>query len=168
MAVTGLAWRKRWFDEHDESFRTTWLPGSNGDGKPGVIINANAKSIERAPRVTHPIEKYPYEINRSIELGHWVDYEPRFDDIDPQALQNFYEVDLWIDLDDDGYDEPWTVTVALDDKQTVVKIVPRWSRKSVTDTDELLVFRPVRRYYAYRMIPGPERQVSAAWVRLAA
>src|SRR6185369_8070851 len=26
MAVTGLAWRKRWFDEHDEQYRTTWLP----------------------------------------------------------------------------------------------------------------------------------------------
>jgi hypothetical protein len=155
MAVTGLAWRKRWFDEHDDIFRSTWLPSTRGEGKPGVIINANAKSIERAPRITHPIEKYPYEIKRSIELKHWIDYDPRFDEIDPEELQQFYETDIWLDVDGDGYDEPWTVTIALDDTPTIVKMTPRWSRKSVTDTDELLLFRPVRRFYAYRMIPDP-------------
>ncbi len=150
MAVTGLGWRKRWFDQHDGQFRSTWLPADQ------VIINANAKTLDRTPRITHDIEKYPYEIQRSIELGHWVDYEPRFDEIDPQELQKFYEVDMWIDMDDDGYDEPWTVTVAREDMPTAVKITPRWSKKTVVNTDDLLLFRPYHRYYAYKMIPDPK------------
>jgi len=150
MSVTGLAWRKRWFDDHDQIFRTTWLPCED------VIINANAKSLTRVPRITHKIQKYPYEIIRSIEMKHWVEYDPRFDDIDPEDLQDFYEVDMGLDLDGDGQDEPWAITLSLDDIPTVVKITPRWSKKTVVDNDEYLIFRPTRRYYAYRMIPDPK------------
>jgi hypothetical protein len=150
MGVTGLGWRKRWFDDHDGQYRSTFLPCGE------VIINANAKSLERTPRITHHIEKYPYEIERSIELGHWIDYKPNFDDIDPQQPQKFYEVDMWIDMDGDDYDEPWTVTVSLEDQPCVVKITPRWSKKTVVDTEEMLLFRPHNRYYAYKMIPDPK------------
>jgi hypothetical protein len=150
MAITGLSWRKRWFDDHDQIFRTTWLPCKD------VIINANAKSLNRVPRITHKIQKYPYEIIRSIEMKHWVDYEPRFDDIDPEDLQDFYEVDMGLDLDGDGQDEPYAVTISLEDISTVVKIAPRWSKKTVVDNDKYLIFRPTRRYYAYRMIPDPK------------
>jgi hypothetical protein len=148
MAVTGLAWRKRWFDEHDGQFRSTFLNVNE------VIINETAKTLDRVPRITHKIDKYPYEIQRSIEMGHWVDYDPNFDDVDPQEPHSFYETDMWIDMDGDGYDEPWTFTVNLEDRPCLVKAVPRWSRKTVTDTKELLLFRPPRRYYAYKMIPN--------------
>jgi hypothetical protein len=90
MAVTGLGWRKRWFDEHDGQFRSTFLNVNE------VIINENAKTLERVPRITHKILKYPYEIQRSIEMKHWIDYEPNFDDIDPQEPQEFYETDMWL------------------------------------------------------------------------
>ncbi len=150
MAVTGLGWRKRWFDDHDGQYRSTWLPVGE------VIINANVKSLERAPRITHDIKKYPYEIMRSIELGHWVDYDPRFEDMDPQQLKDFFEVDMWLDMDGDGYDEPWTLTISRDDTPCVVKCKPRWSKKTVIDTEEMLLFRPQHRYYAYKMIPDPK------------
>jgi chaperonin GroES len=150
MAVTGLGWRKRWFDDHDQKFRSTWRTVND------IIVNANAKSLSRVPRITDKVQKYPYEVMRSIAMKHWVDYEPNFDDVDPQALQDFYETDIWLDLDGDGEDEPWTVTVALEDMRQVVKIVPRWTRKTVVDTEELLLFTPPRRYYAYKMIPDPK------------
>lgn len=154
LAVTGLGWRKRSFDELDKVFHSYFVPsvGSNS-----VIINSNVRSIERAPRITHQFERYPYEIERSIERGNWVDYEPIFnDDADNQAPKRFYEVDLWLDLDDDGIDEPWTMVVSRDDMSEVVKIIPRWSRKTVTDTKEALFFNPIRRFYPYRLLPDPK------------
>jgi hypothetical protein len=150
MAVTGLGWRKRWFDEHTQQFRSTFLNVNE------VIINDNAKSLERVPRITHKIQKYPYAIRRSIEMGHWIDYEPNFDDIDPEELQDFYETDMWLDMDGDDYEEPYTVTINIEDTPCVVKCMPRWTKKTVTDTKELLLFRPSRRYYAYKMIPDPK------------
>lgn len=147
LCVTGLAWRKRWFDEHEGEFRSTFLNVNE------VIVSDTAKSLDRVPRITHKIQKYPYEIQRSIKMGHWIDYEPDFDDIDPQELQNFYEVDLWLDMDGDEYDEPYTVTVNLEDMPCIVKMLPRWTKRTLIKADDYLVFRPVRRYYAYKMIP---------------
>jgi hypothetical protein len=150
MAATGLAWRKRSFDDYDRVFRSHFLPCTD------VIINANVRAAERAPRITHQFERYPYEIERSIGRKHWVDYEPDFDDNDPQAPKKFYEVDAWLDLDDDGTTEPWTIVISRDDHAEVVKIMPRWSKKTIVDDKDVLFFKPTRRFYPYMFLPDPK------------
>lgn len=151
MSVTGLGWRKRDFDDEDRVFHSAFRPCT------AVIINNSVRSIERAPRITDEFERYPYEIDRMIERKKWVDYEPRYDDDrDPQAVRHFYDTDLWLDLDGDGIDEPWTVVIARDDAPEVVRIKPRWSAKTVVDTDEVLFFNPIRRFYPYRFLPDPK------------
>lgn len=150
MSVTGLAWRKRDFDDLDRVFHSHFLPCTD------VIINKNVRSVERAPRITHQFERYPYEIERSIERGKWVDYEPVFQDSDPQAPKKFYEVDLWLDLDGDEIAEPWTVTISRDDHAEVVRIRPRWSKKTIVDTVEMLVFNPIHRFDPYSFLPDPK------------
>lgn len=150
MSVTGLSWRKRAFDEYDKVFHSHFLPCTD------VIINKNVRSVERAPRITHQFERYPYEIDRSIERGHWVNYEPQYDETDTQAPKKFYELDAWLDLDGDDVDEPWTIVISRDDFAEVVKIAPRWSRKTVVDTAETLFFNPIRRFYPYRFLPDPK------------
>lgn len=150
MAVTGLAWRKRSFDDIDRVFRSHFLTCED------VIINASIRSVERAPRITHQFDRYPYEIERSIERDKWVNYEPKYDDNDPQAPKRFYETDAWLDLDGDGIDEPWTITTSRDDMPEIIRIRPRWSAKTVVDTDEALFFNPIRRFYPYRFLPDPK------------
>lgn len=150
MAVTGLSWRKRDFDDIDRVFNTHFLPCTD------VIINANVRSVERAPRITHVFERYPYEIQRSIERKKWVDYDPRFDDSDNQAPKRFYEIDAWLDLDGDEIAEPWTITISRDDMAEVVRVRPRWSKKTVVDTKEALFFNPIHRFYPYSFLPDPK------------
>jgi hypothetical protein len=150
MAATGLAWRKRSFDEVEKAFHTEWLPCTR------VKINKNVRSVERAPRITDEFERYPYEIQRAIKRKNWISYGPVFDEADPQAPKNFAECDCWLDLDGDGVDEPWTVVISKDDVAEVVKIKPRWSRKTVVDDDEKLFFNPIHRFYPYRLLPDPK------------
>jgi hypothetical protein len=151
MSVTGLGWRKRDFDDEDRVFHTSFRPCTD------VIINSSVRSVERAPRITDMFERYPYEIDRLIERKKWVDYEPRYDDDrDPQAVKRFYDVDLWLDLDGDEIDEPWTVVISRDDTPEVVRIKPRWSAKTVVSTDDVLFFNPIRRFYPYRFLPDPK------------
>lgn len=150
MSVTGLAWRKRRFDRDDRVFHSSFRACTD------VIINANVRSVERAPRITDQFERYPYEIERSIQRGHWVDYEPDFDDEDPQAPKQFYECDAWIDLDGDGIDEPWAITISRDDTPEVVRLDPLWSKNTVVDTDTELRFNPVCCFYPYRFLPDPK------------
>lgn len=153
MAVTGLSWRKRDFDDADRVFHSHFLPSV---GPESVIINAGIRSIERAPRITQQFTRYPYEIERSIQRKKWIDYEPRYDERDPQAPKKFYEMDAWLDLDGDEIDEPWTVVISRDDFPEVVRIRPRWSRKTVVDSDDALFFNPIRRFYPYRFLPDPK------------
>jgi hypothetical protein len=150
LGVTGLSWRMRDFEDDEKEFTSHFLPCTD------VIINKNVRSVERAPRITWQYERYPYEIERSIQRGHWIDYEPLFEDNDPQAPKRFYQTDLWLDLDSDGIDEPWTITISRDDMAEVVKIKPRWSKKTVVDTKEALYFNPIRRFYPYKLFPNPK------------
>lgn len=150
MSVTGLAWRKRDFDDDDRVFHSHFLPCTD------VIINANVKAAERAPRITHEFERYPYEIERSIQRKKWVDYEPRYDEADPQHPKKFYETDAWLDLDGDGLDEPWTLVISRDDFPEVIRIRPRWSKKNVVATKEALFFNATNRFYPYRFLPDPK------------
>jgi hypothetical protein len=150
MSVTGLSWRKRDFDDEDRAFHTSFRSCTD------VIINSNVRSVERAPRITDVFERYPYEIDRLIERGKWVNYEPRYDERDPQAPKRFYDTDLWLDLDGDGIDEPWTLVISRDDTAEVVRIKPRWSAKTIVNTKEVLFFNPIRRFYPYRFLPDPK------------
>jgi len=150
MAATGLAWRKRKYESEDKKIYSKFLPCTH------VIVNSGMRTVERTPRMTEEFERYPYEIDRSIERGHWVDYQPRYDEQDPQASMKFYETDCWLDFDNDGINEPWTVTIALDDMKEVVKIEPRWSSKTVVDNKEELFFKPVPRYFPYVFLPDPD------------
>ena len=150
MSVTGLGWRKREFDDLDRVFHSSFRPCTD------VIINNNVRSVERAPRITDMFERYPYEIDRLIEREKWVDYEPKYDERDPQAPKRFYETDLWLDLDGDEIDEPWTVVISRDDTPEIVRISPRWSAKTIVDTADALFFHPIRRFYPYRFLPDPK------------
>jgi hypothetical protein len=150
MAVTGLAWRKRAFDDYDKTLHSNFLTCEE------VIINGNVRSVNRAPRITHQFQRYPYEIDRSISRKHWVNYGPNYNETDPQAPKNFYEVDLWMDFDGDDIDEPWTITLARDDFPEVVRIRPRWSKKTIVNTDEVLFFKPIIRFFPYKFLPDPK------------
>lgn len=150
MSVTGLGWRKRDFDDVDKVFHSSFRPCTD------VIINDSVRSVERAPRITDQFDRYPYEIDRMIERKKWVDYEPKYDENDPQAPKRFYETDLWLDLDGDEIDEPWTIVISRDDTPEVVRITPRWSKKTVVSTDDVLFFNPIRRFYPYRFLPDPK------------
>ena len=150
MAVTGLSWRKRTFDDIDRVFHSYFLPCTD------VIINANVRAAERAPRITHQFERYPYEIQRSVNRKHWVNYGPVFDDNDPQAPKRFYECDAWLDFDDDGTTEPWTIVISRDDLAEVVRIIPRWSKKTFVQDKDVMFFKPARRFYPYMFLPDPK------------
>jgi hypothetical protein len=150
MSVTGLSWRKRDFDDEDKVFSSAFRPCTS------VVINSNARSAERAPRITDEFERYPYEIDRMIERKKWVDYEPKYDERDTQAPKRFYDTDLWLDLDGDGIDEPWTIIISRDDMPEIVRIKPRWSKKTIVNTEEVLFFNPIRRFYPYRFLPDPK------------
>lgn len=128
LPVVGTLFRKSFFDPAAARNKSLLVGALN------LIVNYNAKSLDLAPRVTEVLEFYPYEIRELERAGLWLNRGAFQADndrgTDPDAPIKFYEQHRWLDLDDDNYPEPYTVTVdKLGGK--VVRIVPRFDAESV-------------------------------------
>lgn len=120
-----------------------------------LVLNYWAKSVEECPRKTHKIPFFRNEIYENIVRRIWRDIlkeawyqgappnrvsEARTQQDNRQGVQPpmpdstssflFGEQHCWLDLDDDGYAEPYIITFELTSK-SVVRIVSRISR--ITD-----------------------------------
>ena len=127
-------------------FKKTYRNGTTGKNESDTIypedlvVNYYAKDFE--PRATHKVYLYPNQIRERINTGAFVDFEydtavnegdKKFKDDDEQTSDNrdddtphlFLEQHRWYDLDGDGYQEPYVVTVHWDTK-TVVRVTVRW------------------------------------------
>ncbi len=101
---------------------------------PNFAINQSTKTLDTALRFTHKIFKTPNQIVEMVNAGVWLDMgvtvkedenqeAPKIevgatvDDVKQTEeapddnLTEFYEQQTFIDLDDDGYEEPYLVTI---------------------------------------------------------
>jgi chaperonin GroES len=131
-------------------------------GAKNVIINYWAKSTETAPRITEVIKLYPHEIQEHINSGFFLDhqYGPAADEgQDKDHPHTFYEQHRRLDLDDDGYTEPYIVTVHKDSSK-VARIVARWDAngglKRVPGENRVARIDPVHYYTKYDFLPNKE------------
>ena len=135
-----------------------------------LVVNYWAKSLETAPRITEEIKLYPLEITERVRSGAFFvrkdalgKAEPPFGR--PQDAANdddaphlFLEQHRRWDLDEDGYPEPYIVTVHKE-TSTVVRITACWEQEGVKldpGTGRVLRVEPVRYYVKYGFIPAPD------------
>jgi len=100
-------------------FRKIWW--SAREGRPmsclvrpeDFIVNNNVSDLKSAPRMTMRFRMWPHQITEQVRAGLFndVDYG-----LDPERdeEQEFYEQIRRIDLDEDGYPEPYVVTVHVE------------------------------------------------------
>lgn len=119
-----------------------------------VVFDYCAKDIESARRVTHYIELLAQTVKERQLLGVYADVdiatgEPDTerrevsDEIQGVSTDNNYGLKVatileqyaWFDLDKDGYEEPYIVTVSKEDSK-VLRIDPRFTGDSVTVNDD--------------------------------
>ncbi len=132
LPITGLAYKKTWYSPTEgrnvSEYRSAW----------DVVINYWAKSITTVPRITEEYTLYPNEIEERIRAGLFLDLDYSIPSsaknetdgeetasTDPDSPHIFLEQHCYIDLDDDGYKEPYIVCVHKDSKQ-VARIVARY------------------------------------------
>lgn len=98
-----------------------------------LVVNYKARSLDRASRVTHIIKLTPNEVIEKIRSGTFLDIElglpqeidEKSSQPDEDAPHTFLEQHRWWDLDGDGYQEPYIVTIHKD-TQKVVRILARF------------------------------------------
>jgi chaperonin GroES len=151
LPAVGCVFRKIWTDSNGRTMSAT-VSALN------LIVPPNTRNILSALRITEEIENvYPYEIMekqrsgyyRSIDLG----LSPTSED---DGARTTLEQHCRWDLDYDGLDEPYIVTL---DKEThgVLRIEPNFGPDDITwNGDKPISVKPRQFYVKYGMFPHPK------------
>jgi len=127
-----------------------------------VVVNNGARNLETARRVTDQIWLYKNEVIERERAGLFVagisDQYKGDEEEKPQEL--FLEQHGYADLDGDGYEEPYVITVHRD-SALVARIVARYDVSGIeSDEARTSVYRiePVQHFTKFPFIPAPNGQ----------
>jgi chaperonin GroES len=154
LPIVGCAFRKVWRSETLGRNKSEMVPAKH------LVVNNKCRSLDEAPAVTHEVYIYPQDIEERKLSGVWLDVDlpcPASDaDNDEDAPHLFLEQHCFMDLDEDGYKEPYIVTVHKE-SCCVVRIVANYSLDKVKDNGKRVIFIPKEQYFVkYSFIPDPQ------------
>lgn len=153
IAIAGAIFRKRYFDPTLKRQCSRLVPAER------FVYNYKARSVEDCPRISEELPLYPYEIEERIRDGRFVEftYGTAEGEEDEDAPHLFIEQHRLIDLDEDGYPEPYIVTVHVE-TSNAVRIVPNFDAESVRVTPEgkIAAIRKRDYYTKYVFFESPD------------
>ncbi|CAB4120975.1 hypothetical protein UFOVP1_62 [uncultured Caudovirales phage] len=131
-----------------------------------ICVNYATKSLDSARRITHILTMYENDIIERQRSGLFcedinIDYlrptvisDDGKNNVDP--TDSDYPIDLleqhcWIDLDGDGYKEPYIVTAHRESKK-ILRIVNRFDEVELNDKDEVKRITAVHYFTDYHFI----------------
>ena len=170
LPIAGTVFKKTYFDaQKQRNVSKLVLPKS-------LVVNYYCRNLQEAERITEILELSQRKVKerqlqgiyRDIDLGTPVndgtppDSSARnaFQDSPPDDKTTPYvilEQHTYLDLDNDGYTEPYIVTVE-EASRKVLRIVPRFTEDSVLVDEKQKVVRidPIEYYTKYGFIPNPD------------
>lgn len=161
LPVVGTIFKKTYWDQvHKRNASEVILPKN-------VVVNYWAKSLESAERVSHVIEMSPRILKERQLNGTFLDIDlgkapmplevknaPENDKTTPYTL---IEQHTYIDLDDDGYPEPYIVTFHLESGK-VLRISARFDEDGMVfnDKGKLVAITPIQYFTKFGFVPNPD------------
>lgn len=156
--ITGLGFRKVWYDPILKRNRCLYIPADK------LVVSDHAKNLEEAPRVTYIYDEAPRDIYELMVSGTWSDVDlPPASAEDENAPRTFLEQHRFLDLDGDGYPEPYIATVDLETVQ-LVRLTARYSvdgieTKEMADGGLQVLRISAEQYFVkYEFLPDPENR----------
>ncbi len=155
VAVTGCMFKKTYYDN------ILKRPVSDIIFPEDLVVHKMAKSLERDV-ATHVYKLHPREIEERIRSGLFLkfDYQnattnEEHDQKDKQAPIDFLEQHTWWDLDDDGYEEPYIITVVRETGK-VVRIRARFEEPDIVldDAGGIIKIHGTQFFTKYGLIPA--------------
>lgn len=163
LPIVGSVFRKVYFDPSLGRNVTRLVTADR------LVINYRARNIADCPRVTEELYLYPYEIKERILSGRFaefdymaaanveIDEESGIVEQDADAPHLFLEQHRLIDIDGDGYPEPYIVTVHKA-SQHICRIVANFDEDSVQvdGAGKVTSVRKNEYYVHYQFLPSPD------------
>jgi chaperonin GroES len=127
-----------------------------------LTIPADARSLRSSPRITHDFDRYPYELQQLMARGEYRRVELNPDGQDDQAARIILEQHRMADLDDDGMDEPYIVTVDASTEQ-VLRVEEAFDEEGIEtdDAGEIVKIDRWCPFVDYGFIPDPKGRAYA-------
>jgi chaperonin GroES len=156
-AINGTMYRKWYYDPAKQRLCSRLLFPDT------VIVNNGIESLATARRVTHEVACFKNDIVTQQRAGLFLDVELKVDgqtDSDgnqqPENDPVIYllEQHRWLDLDGDGLEEPYVVTIHKDSQQ-VLRIVARYDDRDVKlDGDTVIAVEARNHFVDYHFVPA--------------
>lgn len=170
LPILGCAFKKTYFDG------VAGIPVSELIYPKHLIVHNDSVSLEKAPRVSHELQLHPHEVTERIRskiyldinlkssMGHGLEnmdvngsndsYESG---VDEDAAHVFVEQHRLLDLDNDGYPEPYIVTFHRDTGQ-VARVVSRFDEDDIeySNKNEVLRIKAINFFTKYEFMPSPD------------
>lgn len=178
LPIVGCLFKKTWYDPiKQKNVSDLILPQD-------LVIDYFAKDLKSATRISHIIYRTRNEIKERInkKLYRDIDIEKvlgepvslaednhtkdlisgqREPTKTPASPYKLIETHCWWDLDDDGYDEPYTVVFHYDTK-TILRITARFTVKDVEmdeKREKILTIKPTQYFTKFGFIPNPDGSI---------
>ena len=170
LPIVGCAFKKTYHNPITEKNVSCLIPAER------LVINYWSKTVETAYRKTELLYLNRNEVEERVRSGVFLDLdygtpvpyetigkrkkdittgmtEPQEDDSTPYT---FLEQHTWYDADEDGYAEPWIITIEYTTKQ-VARMVPRFGADDVKmDGSKIKRIAPIEYYTKFPFIPNPD------------
>lgn len=148
LPIVGTMVRKVWFDPVKGRACCRVIDAGR------FIINDKVGSLEDAPRATEELPLYPDEIETRVRSGQFIKVDLEIDEADKDKAQQFIEQHRRLDLDEDGYPEPYIVTIHKPSEK-VVRIVADFEMQDVRAGEQGVVSIQRGSYFVpYHFLPG--------------
>lgn len=154
LPVMGICYRKTYWDPMYQR------PASEGRSALQVIVNHKTKSIDKCRRITDEVWLYKNEVIERERAGLFVEdiWKQLRGDEEEKPQELFLEQHCFADLDGDGYEEPYIITVHRESGK-VARIVARYDESGIirgTSQREVARIEPVQYFTKYGFIPAPD------------
>lgn len=162
LPIVGTVFKKTFWDPVEEKPCSRMILPQN------LVVNYWAKDLESAERVTELIELSPRLVEQRKRAKLFLDVDigsaPTPETKDGNAPPNdrttpftIAEQHTWLDLDDDGMEEPYIVTFHAESGK-VLRISARYSEKTIKVDDEgkLIKIDPIQYYTKFSFVPNPD------------
>lgn len=164
LPIVGTMFKKTWYDKSDDKVKSQLILPKN------IVINYWTKCLDEVERVSEIIymskrivkEKQNLKIFADIDLGDPT-ANPQLVHSDADLNQNSLPYTLveqhgFLDLDEDGYAEPYIITFELNTGK-ILRIVRRYLLKDVELQDDgktIAKIKPIQMFTKFGFIPNPD------------
>jgi len=114
LPISGCGFRKVYYDAHKRRPCSEFVNALN------LTVPSDAKALKDAPRITQDFEVFPYQITERQRSGMYRETDLLLDgNEDEQKPRQFIEQHRMHDLDGDGVEEPYIITVDVESTQVM-------------------------------------------------